>query len=107
MEVEEPRPDPASEARYDAAWREMVGALAEAHYPLTRLTFRSVFGGGRIVTLWLARSPEALRDAPPVNAAVSRARGESRAKDLDAAIEASIVRREAHTVVVRADLSSP
>jgi hypothetical protein len=107
MIVEEPRPDPGSEKRYEDAWGETKGALAEARYPLTRLTFRSVFGSGRIVSLWLAPSADVLRDAPSVEAAIARVRGEGKAKEMAAATDAAIVRRETHGVVVRADLSSP
>ena len=51
-----------------------VKALAEAHYPLTRSTYQSVYGSGHLVTLWLARSNEELEKAGLPMAAIARAR---------------------------------
>jgi hypothetical protein len=107
MIIEEPRADPVSEKRYEDAWAETRRALVEARYPLTRVTFGSVFGAGKLVSLWLAPSPEALRNAETVDAAVARVRGEARAKELAEATQGALVGHETHEVVRRADLTSP
>jgi hypothetical protein len=105
--VEEARPDPASQERYEKAWAETKAGLAAAKYPLARVTYRSAFGAGRLVTFWFARSNEELAAAPTVEAAIARALGSEKADALKRATEASVVRREEHAVTRRADLSSP
>ena len=74
MIIEDVRPDPRSRDRYVNAVGEMNKALAEAHYPLTRGTYQSVYGSGHLVTLWLARSNEELEKAGLPMAAIARAR---------------------------------
>lgn len=105
--LEEPRPDPASEERYDKAWAETKGALATAKYPLARVTYRSAFGAGRLVTFWLARSKEVLDSAPSIESAIAGVLGKERSVALLREIDASVVRHEEHAVTRRADLSSP
>jgi hypothetical protein len=102
--LEDLRPDPPSEKRYEDATVEMNRALAEARYPLTRATFRTVFGAGRLVTMWLAGSREELEGAADVETAVA-VRGKERAAELSAACDASIVHRETLPLVVRHDLT--
>jgi hypothetical protein len=103
--LEDLRPDPPSEKRYEGATVEMNHALAEARYPLTRATFRTVFGAGRLVTMWLAASREELDGAADVEVAVAAVRGRERAAELSAACDASIVHRETLPLVVRHDLT--
>jgi hypothetical protein len=103
--LEDAMPDPAAETRYSNATIEINRALGEARYPLTRATFRTVYGAGHLVTLWLARSREELDAAPSVEAAVARVRSPTRAAELTAACDASIVHRTTDSMVVRHDLS--
>lgn len=91
MVVEEVRPDSASEAAYQRAWDARRRELIAAKYPLTRVTLRSVFGSGRLVTMWLAHS-EAELAATPLP--------EPSGSDV-------VVRREQQLVIPRPDLSSP
>jgi hypothetical protein len=106
MLVEDVRPDPTSEDRYSKSWTDVKSALTEAHYPLTRLSFRCVYGNGHLVTLWLARSRQELDLAPTAEETVARVRGEARASELVSAVSASVERREAQIVTFRRDLSS-
>jgi hypothetical protein len=46
---------PTSMDEYEAASKGVVGVLARTASPLTRLTFSSSYGTGKIETLWLAR----------------------------------------------------
>jgi hypothetical protein len=103
--LEDVMPDPASEKRYADATTEIDRALAEARYPLTRETFRTALGAGHLVTLWLAGSREELDSAPTVEAAVASVRSASRAAELAAACDASVVHRTTDAMVVRHDLT--
>jgi hypothetical protein len=107
MIVEDVRPDTASEAAYLAAWNETKRALVDAHYPLSRVTFRPVYGSGRLVTMWLAKSRAELEAAPRPLDVVAKLRGDDRAKELAAALDGTVLRREVHAVIPRPDLSSP
>lgn len=107
MIVEETKPDTASEQAYQNAWNAAKQALVDARYPLTRVTLRSVFGAGRIVTCWLARSADELAAAPAVEAVIAQRLGEPRASELAAAREATVLRSEVRDVIPRPDLASP
>jgi hypothetical protein len=106
MIIEDARPDPAMSRRYRRATSEIHRALGEARYPLTRITFRTRFGAGHLVTMWLARSPEDLAVAPAIEAAVATVRGAARASELQKECEAAVERRQELPIVVRHDLSS-
>ena len=103
--LEDVRPDIDSENRYWNARGEINKALAEARYPLTRLSFPCVYGAGRLTTLVLAASKEALEGAPSVEVVVEKVRGAERAKSLAAEVEASVEKREMLPLVVRHDLT--
>jgi hypothetical protein len=103
--IEDVRPDPASSQRYWRGWDDVKSALADARYPLTRVTFRTSYGAGHLMTLWLARSREELDAAPSPEQAIARVRGEARAAELAGAQAASVERREVHAFTVRRDLS--
>ena len=105
--IEETRPDTASEERYGAVWEEIKRALGKTRYPLARIAYRSVYGGGRLVTMWLAGSPGELAAAPTVEAALTGELGAARCAELLAAWDACVLRREMHELVPRPDLSSP
>jgi hypothetical protein len=103
--VEDVRADPASEKAYSDATTAIDVALKEAQYPLTRVTYRTVFGAGHVFTLWLAPSREAFDAAPSVADAVAKVRGSAGAAALAAAIDGAIAHRETSTVVVRHDMT--
>ena len=103
--IEDVRADPASEKAYSNATTAIDAALADAGYPLTRVTYRTVFGAGHVFTLWLAPSREALDGSPGVLDAVAKVRGAARAGELGAAIDSAVVHREAQTIVVRHDMT--
>jgi len=103
--LDDVRPDPASRDPYWDAIDEQNQALAAAHYPLTRIGFRTMFGAGHVITLWLAPSQQALDTAPSVEAAVASVRGAERAKQLAATIAGAIVHHDEQPVVVRHDLT--
>lgn len=107
MVTEDARPDPASEDRYDTARAAIDAALATAAYPLTRRSFRCMFGAGHLVTLVLAPSQAVLDAAPTEQDAVAHVLGAARAAELFAAVDASIVQRQVEPLVVRHDLTWP
>jgi serine/threonine protein kinase len=106
MIVEDVKADSASEREYDATWREIRAALEAAQYPLTRITYETVYGSGRVVTLWLAPSSAALT-ATSVEAALCAQLGDVRAAALLARRDAIVLHREQHRVSRRDDLSVP
>lgn len=106
MVFEDVQPDPPSSDRYWSATGEINSALAEGHYPLTRLSFRTVYGSGRVVTLWLAPSRAELESTETVESAVARVRGAARAAELKAACDASVVQRDTQPLIVRKDLTN-
>jgi hypothetical protein len=103
--IEDVRADPASEKKYSDATTAIDAALGEAGYPLTRITYRTVFGAGHVFTLWLAPSRELLDGSPGVLDAVARVRGAARSAELGAAIDSAVVHREAQAIVVRHDMT--
>jgi hypothetical protein len=64
-----------------------------------------VYGAGRLVTFWLARSKEELAAAPSVRDAVAGVLGRSKADALAAETDGAIVRRETFEGTRRGDLS--
>ena len=107
MIVEEMKPDTASEAAYQAAWTATRQALVAAKYPLTRVTLRSVYGAGRTITCWLARSPDELAAAPAVGTVVVDKLGEAKAAEIDAAMRETVIHADVREVIPRPDLASP
>jgi hypothetical protein len=103
--IEDVRPDPASSKTYSDATTAVVAALAEARYPLTRITYRTTFGAGHVFTLWLAPSKEVLDAAGSVEDAVAKVRGAARAAELGAAIDGAVVQRTTAAIVARHDMT--
>jgi hypothetical protein len=104
--IEDVKADAASEREYDAVWTAMRDALARASFPLTRVTYGSVYGSGRVVTLWLASSAGVLASAS-LERALRDALGEQQAAALLARRDAVVLRVERHAARRRDDLSSP
>jgi hypothetical protein len=86
---------PEEDDAYGEAITREIHALAEAHYPVTRVVFVSAYGSGRYVTLWLASSREDLEKRLPADAWNEEAKARSAATE-----------QTEHTLVVRADLGS-
>jgi hypothetical protein len=103
--LDDVRPDPTSGDRYWGAVGDEDAALAEAHYPLTRLGFRTTFGAGHVITLWLAPSQAVLDGAPSVEQAVASVRGAERAAAIEAQLAGAIEHRTTEPVTVRHDLT--
>jgi hypothetical protein len=106
MIIEDVKADTAAEREYDATWREIAAALAAAHYPLTRITFETVYGSGHVVTWWLAPSASALA-AASLEATLRAQLGPAKAKTLLARRAAVVLRSEHHAMLRRDELSSP
>ena len=66
-------------ADYEAAWKPIAAALAQAKYPIERRTFFSAYGSGRVLSFWLAPSRALLQAAPTIEQALVAAVGEARA----------------------------
>ena len=105
--VESVRPAPPFESQYQAAWTEATEALARERYPLTRVTYSSYFGEGRLYSLWLAKSREELAGASSVEATLAHALGSSKAADLMRRIAECVIASESFEIVPRPDLSNP
>lgn len=99
-----PTPDAGGE-KYSEAWRALREALEKAHYPLTRVTFHSFFGSGRLITFWLASAASELEAAPSVEDAAAQVLGKAEAESLLAKIKACVAHTEEHAVRLRGDLS--
>jgi hypothetical protein len=106
MLVEEVYPGPRGEPYY-AAWDELRPALEKARYPLTRLSFTTMYGSGKVVTLWLARSRAELEAAPSLPDAVAGVLGKERATALLEQQRSGVASTESHDIARRPDLDSP
>jgi hypothetical protein len=69
---------PGGGERLEAAWKAVQEALTKERYPLTCRGFFVGFGTGFTVQIWLAPNAEALRQAPPLEAALRQALGDER-----------------------------
>jgi hypothetical protein len=103
--IEDVRPSPSFEEAYDKARHEINAALAQASYPLTRLTFETRYGAGHVWSLILAASREALDAQPHEVDVVARILGAARAHELDATLSAAVQAREVQAFTVRHDLT--
>ena len=102
--IEDVRPDPESEERYQRATIEMNRALADARYPLTRVTFATMYGvRARHDVVARAIARRAGRGAQRESVVEGARRGARRS--LTAACDASVVHRAIEPVIVRHDLT--
>ena len=79
--------------------------FGDARYPLSRLGFRTLFGRGHVVTMWLARSQAELDATPSAEVVVARLRGPADAARLKAERDAAIVHHESYPLKVRHDMT--
>lgn len=94
-------------ADYDAAWKPIAAALAQARFPLERRTFFAGYGSGRTLSFWLAPSRAVLAAAPTLEQALTAVLGEQRARALLAAWRACVVSSQTLDVEVDPAMTSP
>jgi hypothetical protein len=99
-------PDVQKESRLGALWKTVRETLEARSYPLACRTFRSAFGTGEIVRLWLARDSAAMASAPSISSVLEKGMGEAAAKALLAELDVIVKVRRTVSVERRADLSN-
>jgi hypothetical protein len=102
VDIEDVRPM----ADYEAAWKPIAEALAEARYPLERRTFFSGYGTGRMLSFWLEAAGEST-DIMPLDRALTLALGDAKAAELLAGLRACVIATETHEVKVPLAMASP
>jgi hypothetical protein len=94
-------------ADYEAAWKPIAAALAQAKYPVERRAYFASYGSGRMVSFWMAASPAVLRAAPTIEQALTSAVGEARAKELLAAWRACVLATQTFDVEPKPEMTVP
>jgi hypothetical protein len=92
---------------YEEAWKQVRAALAQAHYPIGRVTFFSSLGSGKHISFWLASSREAFQKAGSPERAVASSLGADKATTLLEKLTAACSEHRVEEVIPRRDLSSP
>lgn len=105
--IESLRTAPPFESQYQSIWNEMRDALRKVSYPLSRITYSSTFGDGRLFSFWLSRNREDLAKAPTIEAALREALGPEKASALMRRQADCLVGSETLDVIPRPDLSNP
>jgi hypothetical protein len=100
--IEEVRPT----ADYEAAWKPIAAALAQAKYPVERRSFFSSYGTGRVLSFWLAPSAAVLRAAPTVAQALESVVGAERAQALMSAWHACVLSSQTLAVEPKPEMTS-
>ena len=93
-------------ADYEAAWKPIAAALAQAQFPLERRTFFSSHGSGRTLSFWLAPSAAVLKAAPTLQQALTGVVGDERARALLAAWRACVLSSQTLDVEAKPEMSS-
>ncbi|HEY1584396.1 MAG TPA: hypothetical protein VGH63_01840, partial [Polyangia bacterium] len=93
-------------ADYEAAWKPIAAALAQAKFPVERRTFFSSYGSGRTLSFWLAPSAAVLKAAPTLQQALTSVVGEERAQALLAAWRACVLSSQTLDVEAKPEMSS-
>jgi hypothetical protein len=93
-------------ADYEAAWKPIAAALAQAKFPVERRTFFSAYGSGRTLSFWLAPSRAVLKAAPTIEQALVAAVGEARAVELVRAWRECVLHQQTLDVEARPDMTS-
>jgi hypothetical protein len=93
-------------ADYDAAWKPIAAALAQAKYPVERRTYFSAYGSGRTLSFWLAASRAVLKAAPTIEQALVATVGEARAVELLRAWRECLLHQQTLDVEARPDMTS-
>ena len=97
---------PTAEEAYAAVWKEIVRALAQAHYPVERRTYFSSPGSGRTLSFWLAPSPAVMRAAPTLEQALAGVLGVARAAALLQRWRACVLAAQSFPVAAQPKMSS-
>lgn len=92
---------------YEEAWKEIRPALTAAKYPLGRATFFSSLGSGKHITLWLAETRDAFRNAGSPEQAIAKSLGAAKAAALFARLRTACSEVRVDEVVPRPDFASP
>lgn len=93
-------------ADYEAAWKPIAAALAQAKFPVERRTFFAGYGSGRVLSFWLAPSAAVLKAAPTLQQALTAVVGEARAQELVAAWRACVLSSQTLDVEAKPEMSS-
>ncbi len=93
-------------ADYEAAWKPIAAALAQARYPVERRSYFSGYGSGRVLSFWLAPSAAVLAAAPTVAQALESVVGAERAAQLMAAWRACVLSSQTFEVEPKAEMTS-
>ncbi|HEX8953710.1 MAG TPA: hypothetical protein VF945_17755 [Polyangia bacterium] len=101
--IEEVKPT----ADYEAAWKPIAAALAQARHPVERRSYFSSWGSGRVLSFWLAPSTAVLQAAPTVAQALESVVGVERAAALLAAWRACVLSSQTLDVEPKPEMSSP
>lgn len=93
-------------ADYEAAWKPIAAALAQAKYPIERRTYFSAYGSGRTLSFWMAPSRAVLQAAPTIEQALVAAVGQARAVELLEAWRACVTRQQTLDVEAKPEMAS-
>jgi hypothetical protein len=94
-------------ADYEAAWKPIAAALAQARYPVERRAYFANYGSGRMMSFWMASSPALLRAAPTIEQAITSVVGEARGKELMAAWRACVLATQTFDVEPKPEMTLP
>jgi hypothetical protein len=93
-------------ADYEAAWKPIAAALAQAKYPIERRAYFANYGSGRTLSFWLAPSAAVVKAAPTLLQALTTAVGEERARALLEAWRACVLSSQTLEVEPKPEMSS-
>ena len=93
-------------ADYEAAWKPIAAALAQARYPVERRAYFSSYGSGRVLSFWLAPSAAVRKAAPTLAQALAGVVGEERARALLAAWHDCVLASQTLAVEPRPEMTS-
>lgn len=93
-------------ADYEAAWKPIAAALAQAKYPVERRSYFSSYGTGRVLSFWLAPSAAVRKTAPTIEQALESVVGAARAQELVAAWRACVSSSQTFDVEPKPEMTS-
>lgn len=93
-------------ADYEAAWKPIAAALAQAKYPVERRSYFSSYGSGRVLSFWLAPSAAVRKTAPTIEQALESVVGAARAQELMAAWRACVSSSQTFEVEPKPEMTS-
>jgi hypothetical protein len=100
--IEEVKPT----ADYEAAWKPIAAALAQARYPVERRSYFSSYGTGRVLSFWLAPSAAVRKGAPTIEQALESVLGAERAQSLMVAWRACVSSSQTYEVEPKPEMTS-